>query len=280
MMRPNFLVIGASKCGTTSLCSYLRKHPQIFIPEPKSTWFFQDDGLYENAGWEWYSRFFADGVNAYALGEGTDHYSWRHKNPETAERIARDLPHAKLIYIVRNPLKQIESLYMELVASGEENECFDRAIFENPHLTNVCRYSWQLEPFQRKFGAEKIKVCFFEDMIKDPGKFMKELYSFLQVDPEFKPQIDEVRNASIGRKYHDRMLTKVIRRISFAKKVDRRLGGSLRRVLKPILRKPIESRPQWNEEMRRWVVSQIKDESVEFLEKHGKDPDFWTLTID
>ena len=80
-MKPNFLVIGAMKCGTTSLCSLLGQHPDIFMSNPKETYFFSNDEVYQR-GSSWYESIFLGSENKIAIGEGSTNYSKKYIFPK------------------------------------------------------------------------------------------------------------------------------------------------------------------------------------------------------
>ena len=107
-MRPNFLLIGSQKCGTSTWWEILRRHPQIFMSAAKELDFFSHDYIYDR-GWAWYETLFSGADGKLAIGEGSTAYTRKARFPETSCRIARHLPDAKLIYIVRNPIARIES---------------------------------------------------------------------------------------------------------------------------------------------------------------------------
>src|SRR5262245_7209987 len=102
---PNFLVIGAMKCGTSSLYQYLRSHPQVFMPnDPDEVNFFSRRDLERWS--EWYRRLFAEAGSAVAIGERSTNYTKYPSIPDVPTRIARSIPDAKLIYLIRDPIER------------------------------------------------------------------------------------------------------------------------------------------------------------------------------
>jgi len=95
-MKPNFLVIGAMKCGTTKLCHLLGQHPDVFMCEPKEPEFFAKDKKYKR-GWDWYESLFTAGEGKTAIGEGSVTHTKSLRFPNAASRIVKHLPDAKLI---------------------------------------------------------------------------------------------------------------------------------------------------------------------------------------
>ena len=95
-MKPNFLVIGAQRAGTTWLYECLREHPEIFLPETKELHYFD---LNHEKGDEWYFRHF-EGASEKAIGEITPNY---YQYPGAIEKAHVLLPEAKFIFILREP---------------------------------------------------------------------------------------------------------------------------------------------------------------------------------
>ncbi|MEX2430634.1 MAG: sulfotransferase, partial [Dehalococcoidia bacterium] len=116
-VRPNFLVLGAMKSATTTLCELLATHPQAFVCEPKEPEFFCKDEVYSR-GWPWYQSLFRSALHKKAVGEGSTSYTKKLLFPRTASRIAAHVPDARLIYIVRHPIERIESHWMHSLRAG------------------------------------------------------------------------------------------------------------------------------------------------------------------
>ena len=88
-MRPNFLMIGAAKAGTTFLAGLLAQHPQIAISNPKEPKFFS---TYWNHGWDWYRNCFVDAAGRDVLGDASTQYSILGVYPQALDRIAQGVP--------------------------------------------------------------------------------------------------------------------------------------------------------------------------------------------
>ena len=125
---PNFLIIGAGKSGTTSLWHLLNEHPDIYMSPDKEPNFFNKDENY-NKGLDWYQHLFRRAKNQKAIGEASNNYSCCGIFKNTVKRIKKTLPHVKIIYITRNPLKRAESEWMESrrIDSGKEKIPFNRS---------------------------------------------------------------------------------------------------------------------------------------------------------
>src|SRR5262245_50096316 len=100
-VRPNFLFIGADRCGSKSLHNIFRQHPECYVPPIADPLFF--DKNYER-GMDWYLDLFADApAAARAIGEFSHDYI---HSLEAAQRIAADLPNVKLLATLRHPIER------------------------------------------------------------------------------------------------------------------------------------------------------------------------------
>lgn len=114
-MLPTFIVIGAMKCGTTSLYYALDAHPEIEMSDRKETDFFIRARNYRR-GTDWYEdRFPASGQ---ARGECSPNYTKAHLFPRVARRMHDLVPDVHLVYMVRDPIDRIVSHYVGNRAVG------------------------------------------------------------------------------------------------------------------------------------------------------------------
>ena len=142
-LLPSFLIIGAQRAGTTTLWTYLRRHPDIVGPRtadasvfwPKELHFF-DENYWR--GVDWYRAFFPLAARQRALrlvgrdvvcGEGTPYYMF---HPAVPERVAATLPDVRLVALLRNPVERAYSHYQLMVKTGRENLTFEEAIAAEP----------------------------------------------------------------------------------------------------------------------------------------------------
>lgn len=119
MKKPNFFIIGAPKCGTTSLAAWLAEHPNIFMSPIKEPQFFNKDGLTTTATLEDYEALFASaGTEHIAVGEASAHYLY---SREAVPGILDYNPDAKFIVCLRNPIEMVQSLHSGRVWQGRDN---------------------------------------------------------------------------------------------------------------------------------------------------------------
>ncbi len=102
---PDFICIGAQRAGTTWLYQCLKEHPAVFVPEKKEVRFFN---YQYSEGLDWYRSHFEGHQPGQILGELTPDY---HRQAEAIDRIAKDVPGVKLVYVLRDPVARAYSQY-------------------------------------------------------------------------------------------------------------------------------------------------------------------------
>lgn len=188
-MLPTFIGIGAPKSGTTWLFQCLQEHPEIFLTSVKETHFF--DFFFDEEKISEYEENFRNSDYAKAIGELTVTYL---VSVEAPERIRRYIPDVKLIVCLRNPFDQAYSHYWHLARqnfheSDRNRWTFEEAIERYHHrLIEPALYSKHLEAWFSYFKRTQIHLIFYDDIKKDPYKVLGNLYSFLEVNPDFVPQ--------------------------------------------------------------------------------------------
>jgi len=199
---PDFFIIGAPRCGTTSLSRYLMRHPQVCFSRPKETHYFaqQQDLPSEDAiERDYIDRYFAHrSAGESVAGEGS--VSYIHL-PEAIEQIRHFNPDAKFIAMVRNPRSMLPSYHQKMLFLLQENEAnFDkawalqtpRALGKNlprtcldPRLlkyTEVASLGAQVQRLFEMVGRERSHIIVFDDFVKDTLAVYRALLDFLEID--------------------------------------------------------------------------------------------------
>jgi hypothetical protein len=190
---PNFFVIGAAKCGTTSLSLYLAQHPEIHLPSVIEPRFFAAPdpdrpfpGRRVGVRSEYEALFDSD---APLRGEVCGAYSQHPWRPGVARRIHALVPDARFVYLVGDPIKRAESHYVQTVAEEHETRPIAQALgdIERPEHPAVCpgRYAQQLDQYLCHFSAERVLVIDQDELLSSRADTLSSIFSFLGVDPEF-----------------------------------------------------------------------------------------------
>jgi hypothetical protein len=227
---PNFLIIGGQKCGTTWLGENLRQHPQVFMV--MGTYFFDNPTNYAQ-GVRWYERFYEGVQDEIAICDKTPSYIWGEKFPENGDpeivprRAHELLPHAKIVAMLRNPMKRAISSFHHVIRSGKISPFVDI----NDALTGDRKgkvrglgilerglYFRQLERWLEYYPREQMRILILEhDVIKRPKETLCDMVKFLGIDPsiEFKSAHEKVHaklpKTELILKYYVPMLRKAIR---------------------------------------------------------------------
>lgn len=271
---PNFFIVGAMKCGTTSLRDHLHNHPDIFMVYPEEPRFFYNDTKYAK-GLEQYLKWFEGVSNESAIGEGSGYYGWRQRNEKTSARIAKNFPSAKIIYMVRHPLERLESHWSWDIANGVRLGNINRAVNKFPYLIEMSKFWKQIKSYRSYFNDEQIKVLFFEDFIAEPKKFMREVFRFLDVDEGFvPPSLTEARNPTDGRLTDSKFLVK-LRIVPGFRSVTNIAPDKLVTYFRNRLKTRKKSEPRWSESVFKKVIDDLLDDSRSFLKYCGRSEDYW-----
>jgi hypothetical protein len=220
MKKPNLLLVGQPKSGTTALHQFLGQHPEIYMTSIKEPHFFCHDFHQESDRYhqtrlffdfreeEDYLKLFAQAESAKIAGESSTNYLY---SQVAAQAIYNFNPEAKIIIILREPATFLYSLHSHYVKFTEENEeDFVQALALesvrkagkslSPRVTSPSylyyservKYYEQVKRYYDLFDASQIKVILFEDFKDNNEAVYQEILKFLGVDPNFSPEYDVV----------------------------------------------------------------------------------------
>lgn len=205
-LKPNFIIVGVQKGGTTSLFNYLAQHPRIKLPQEKEPGFF---GHKYHQGMNWYQSLFPAVWSSidreiFITGEASTDYIF---NPHAPRRVAEILPEVKIIALLRNPVERAYSHYHHVVRLKREPLSFEAAIAkeeervgpiiqrmktdENYYHIGFNSYSYlsrgiyvdQLQAWFEWFDREQILILRSEDLQTDLPNLYQKVLDFLELPP-------------------------------------------------------------------------------------------------
>ena len=176
---PDFLYIGPDKSGSSWLFEVLRQHPRCFVPPAKDLYFFD---RHYSRGMDWYLRHFGVApAGCTHCGELSHDYLF---SAEAAARIARDLPAARLITILREPAERTFSHYLYLLRSGRTRLAFPEALDAFPELIRNSLYGQHLTAWLRVVDRSRLGVFFFDQLQSAPEALGAGILDFIGLPAE------------------------------------------------------------------------------------------------
>ncbi|MBI52357.1 MAG: sulfotransferase [Flavobacteriaceae bacterium] len=229
MKKPNFIIAGFPKCGTTSLHHYLDEHPEIYMPIQKELHFFTCNILSKlNKGpkdaivkktqinnSEKYLNFYKSVRNETAIGDASPSYI---NYPSQFKKIKEYLNDPKVIIILRDPIDRAYSNYLHLKREHRETLTFIESILkEDERKTNKYSDFWYYK-FNSTYYDKIIKaketfssvlILTSEELSNNVDATLKNVYKFLEVDDTFKLK-RKFKNFNKGGHFKENIFTKII----------------------------------------------------------------------
>lgn len=175
---PDYVIIGAMKCGTSTLAAQLGAQDGVFMTDPKEPNFFSDDAVHAR-GMEWYRGLFAPAAPGDLKGEASTHYTKLPTHPRTLDRLSQALDRPRLVYLIRNPLDRLVSHYIHEWTMRVISDDLDTALEKHPELIEYSRYGMQIAPWIARFGPQAVHVDTLEAMKSAPQDLLDRVGRFL-----------------------------------------------------------------------------------------------------
>lgn len=277
-LLPTFVVIGAAKAGTTSVCDLLGAHTDVFVTDPKEPHFFSRITAFEDRR-EWYASPFEGAGDAAARGEGSTSYTHPNRISFTAPRLREHVPDCRLIYLVRHPVRRLESDWKMRRLEGRAPESIGQAVDRNASLLTFGFYWSHLSVYRELFPDEQIRVVFLEDLARDPETELRALYRHIGVDPDFVPPgLGRPRNTSTSRA-QSVAIENLVRTIPGGRRISSLLPEVLKELVRETLARPEDHEPvvEWAPRELEAVETLYRKDSRKLLAHCGKSADFWEL---
>ncbi|MBA2406438.1 MAG: sulfotransferase [Chitinophagales bacterium] len=307
---PNFFVVGAAKSGTTSLYEYMKMHPQIYMAPIKETHHFSTDidntkfrpnysrslnkdlssfletdmkeGIFHAFVKErsQYEQLFKNVNGEKAIGEITNSYLY---STEAARNIFSEFPNAKVIMMLRNPIERAFSHYLMDLRIGYERDDFMTALKKdmarNPKgwgISNlyieIGMYYEQVKRFIDIFPERQRRIYLFDDFKKDAGAVVKDMFAFLNVNPDVEIDYSQKFNPSFIPK------NRIIGSLNSQKRMKDWLKGMLPKSIKSKFKKTLytnKNLPKIKEEERRFLADIFHDDVLKLGELINRDFSSW-----
>ena len=218
MPLPNFYIIGAPKCGTTSLQAYLNQHPDVIFSRYKEPNYFAFAGqqlpekgpvspklmheliyFHSITDESEYLDQFTHHQGERIIGDASVRYLY---TEPAAQRIKAATPDAKLVAVLREPVSRLYSHFcmnkqyqiepLDLMdAIDAEQERIQQKWGWDWHYTMIGKYASQVKRYFDLFDPSQIKIFLYDDFQANPGEIIKQICEFLAIDSNFKPNMEK-----------------------------------------------------------------------------------------
>lgn len=289
MVKPNFFIIGAPKCGTTSVVQWLRDHSNIFIPEFKEPHYFNTDHNFNNVyDLTHYEDLFSEANKEHkAVGEGSVWYLY---SDAAVSNILDYNPEAKFLVLLRNPIDMAYSLHKQKVFSMEQPQKDFKKAWQAQFLSDkdlggkfvrekkflkygdICKHGKYLTKLFKTVDRNRVLVIFLEDIKRDELKEYKKILDFLDVRYDNRIDFPVVNKAKKRKSYLLAYLTKTFSKIKRLFKI--KLGFGLLNKIEDINRSQKERQgidPQMQDSLKEYFAEDIN----KLMQIVGRDLSHW-----
>ncbi len=289
------LIIGAMKCGTTSLYYYLAQHPEISMCRKKEIGFFWDSRFFSK-GLDYYQNQFTWNPNLHKIaldvdanytsyGCGTTYYKLN--AAESIVKVKKDTNvNFKFIYIIRNPVDRIQSHYNHSLAYLREDVCKpDFEVTKCSYMIALSRYAMQLDEYYKRFDTDNILLLNFDDFKAEPLNVLKKICYFLEIDPNYEFKDLDIHNCYDS---HTRIVLpgySLIRKSELMELILRQIPDSMLRKLR-IFFKLFYSKPpkmssyvKLSTEQRQCLLNELQIDLHKLNREYGFDISRWSNKI-
>ena len=206
MKKIDTMIIGAQKCGTTTVYDWLAQHPRVYLPQIKEVHYFVRDEFYQQ-GESYLEPLYRGAAEGQLLGGAYAHLMFF---PEAVKRLLAHNHQMKIVAVLRNPIDRAYSAYWFARRNGWEHlETFEEALAAEDHrqagswmerteLTYLThgRYAMQLAPYFESMERNQIHVIVTDDLHANPAAVFDTLQQFLGLSERVGLTTHERRNES------------------------------------------------------------------------------------
>jgi len=273
-MLPTFLIIGAMKCGTTSLYSYLSEHPEVLMSPVKEPDFFLERG---ELSLDEYKTLFNGNANAY--GEASTGYTKYPTMQADVSYMYNLLPSAKLIYMVRDPLDRIVSHYLDNASRGIERKSLKAVLevdFDQNHYVRCSRYFMQLQRYREHYPDDQILVLPATELREDRRSTLAHVFTFIGVDPTYWTQAYAREKHKTSAKRVTVRPLRYLAGVAPVKGLKSVLPSAITAPIRKMVKRSI-SRPDLPPQLRRELIEYLRDDVKQLRSFTGHGYADWCL---
>ncbi len=300
---PTFFILGAPKCGTTSLYHNLNQHPDICMSNPKEPRYIelQPDGVYENK----YKKAFKHWKGEQHRGDASPTYLFV---PYVADRLYKYYPNALLVAILRDPVERAHSDWWMHYSRGVEKRSFSEAIQENlnlidrgdrfsgeegekhwkecvqtmrykkrirePFYVDIGFYGAQISRYIKLFSKDRLFVLTLTELSNHPNNALTSIYEFLGVSSYTVKPSSDIRNIAMGPMPN--FMLKLIR-VTQSSGLVRLVPSSVSRIVRKLFQSQ-SNFPRVDQETIKLLREYYRNDTLLLKKKTGRSFSEWTTS--
>lgn len=247
------------------------------MSNPKEPHFFGRDSDNPVKTWDWYAQLFEGAGEAIAIGEGSTSYTHLEIGERVAQAIWEYRPTSRLIYMVRHPIRRLESDWRMRTYEGWAGGSINEAVKAGGSLLSHGMYWHNLNFYRQLFADEQILIIFMEDLASDPASTLRRCFEHLGVSPEAPIKNQRVAKNNSSGFLKDGHLAKILKDSSLRNLLTRLVPPGVKRHLMPLLSSKLDVTLNWNTEAKRIAVDSFREDAQKLLSFCDKSPTFWNL---
>jgi hypothetical protein len=275
MPLPNLIIIGAMKCGTTSMHHYLRRHPQIAMSSEKELNFFIEERNWPK-GLDWYAAQFPGGTEV--RGESSPNYTAAVRFPGVPARMHSVVPDARLLYMVRDPVERLISHWMHNYSRRIEQRALQEVARDRVYIDRSL-YWTQISAFLEYYARSQILVVSMDELENERRATMRKVFDFLGVTPDFYSPVYAVKMHRSAQRRRRTAVGTWLETTRMGRSIEA-LPGRVRWPLSNLVYFPFSrsvARPVLTEHDRLEISSRLQEDVSRFREFTGRDFAEWSL---
>jgi len=259
-MLVNFMIIGAQKCGTTTLAEQLATHPQICFCQTKEPCYFNRVTDWQEGLAKYHSLY--EPQAGQICGEASTTYTFLPEWAGTHDRLYEYNPQLKLLYVMRHPVERVISNYAHRLVRSTVHESPVQAVFADPVYLNRSRYGVQLRPYIQLFGRSQIKLLLFEEYIATPLVHLQAIAEFLGIQQDGFADVEQqtrTANKSVG-EYYLNPTGEKLKQNPLLKSATTWLSPAIRQTVRRYMGKRLEEKPTFEPELKQMLWRFLEDD--------------------
>lgn len=293
---PTFFVVGAAKCGTTSLHSYLDLHPEISMSTVKEPMFFVPEAIREDWSFSWIAKTKSEYLalfeaNTPVRGESSTAYTKYPMFPGVPEAIHAEVPDARMVLVVRDPIERASSAWVQLQQTrnssnrrGNRLASFAELIgsLDSPenYLVWPGMYMTQIRQYLNFFPKESIMIVDSHELRLNRDSVMRDLFTFIGVNcefrsPDFAREINALETKTVERNLYVRLTNSKTLRTLVDKLPESVRAKAIESVRKPLLKSA--EKPVIDSDLRKRLEVHFRPEVEDLREFTGKAFSSWSI---